>query len=343
MTLRVPVAKAAAVGMRKLADEATVGKAFTTVRGRARVKRTMWSRRAQEYEAKINSGDLIAISEVVRDLYRSQAQPEPSYSERQLYEQAIDRMSREVAVVEKITETEAVTKIEEGYRGEPAAQACSRDRGRGEQGRGLICPSVEEFRNAVPVHRAAFLHRRLCDARLGEPRKRQRPLAGPLFVEMRWRQFVIAKIVDTSDTERLSPSRANSSSIGAWSAACGTDSSIFCPSASVVTKRIGVPSSPAAKRCNDLKIVPDHLIVGDARHRSERDARGLHRVHLGCLGEAGGGERGDKSCDNPDHHVSPLKPRAVSRYQLPRASLGTMCVASMRRGIRLHPVSHLFR
>jgi CarD family transcriptional regulator len=119
MTLRVPVAKAAAVGMRKLADEPTVAKAFTTVRGRARVKRTMWSRRAQEYEAKINSGDLIAISEVVRDLYRSQAQPEPSYSERQLYEQAIDRMSREVAVVEKITEAEAVTKIEKAIEASP--------------------------------------------------------------------------------------------------------------------------------------------------------------------------------------------------------------------------------
>ena len=131
MTLRVPVAKATSVGMRKLADEATVGRAFETVRGRARVKRTMWSRRAQEYEAKINSGDLIAISEVVRDLYRSQAQPEPSYSERQLYEQAIDRMSREVAVVEKITETEAVTQDREDHRGEPAAQARRAARGRG--------------------------------------------------------------------------------------------------------------------------------------------------------------------------------------------------------------------
>ncbi len=119
MTLRVPVAKATAVGMRKLSDEPTVGKAFTTVRGRARVKRTMWSRRAQEYEAKINSGDLIAISEVVRDLYRSQSQPEPSYSERQLYEQAIDRMSREVSVVEKITETEAMTKIEKAIEASP--------------------------------------------------------------------------------------------------------------------------------------------------------------------------------------------------------------------------------
>jgi CarD family transcriptional regulator len=119
MTLRVPVAKATAVGMRKLADEATVSRAYDTVRGRARVKRTMWSRRAQEYEAKINSGDLIAISEVVRDLYRSQSQPEPSYSERQLYEQAIDRMSREVAVVEKVSEAETVTKIEKTIEASP--------------------------------------------------------------------------------------------------------------------------------------------------------------------------------------------------------------------------------
>lgn len=113
MTLRVPVAKAATVGMRKLANEATVGKAFDTVKGRARVKRTMWSRRAQEYEAKINSGDLIAISEVVRDLYRSPDQPEPSYSERQLYEAAMDRMSREISTVEKTTQSETVTKIEQ--------------------------------------------------------------------------------------------------------------------------------------------------------------------------------------------------------------------------------------
>ncbi len=112
MTLRVPVGKANSVGMRKLAGEATVKKALDTVKGRARVKRTMWSRRAQEYEAKINSGDLILISEVVRDLYRSDSQPEPSYSERQLYEAAIDRMSREVAAVEKVAEPEAVTKIE---------------------------------------------------------------------------------------------------------------------------------------------------------------------------------------------------------------------------------------
>src|SRR5690606_14985584 len=88
-----------------------VKKALETVTGRARVKRTMWSRRAQEYEAKINSGDLIAISEVVRDLYRSEEQPEQSYSERQLFEQAMDRMSREIGAVRKLTLTEAVQLI----------------------------------------------------------------------------------------------------------------------------------------------------------------------------------------------------------------------------------------
>jgi CarD family transcriptional regulator len=112
LTLRVPVSKIKSVGMRKLAEEGLVKKALETVTGRARVKRTMWSRRAQEYEAKINSGDLIAISEVVRDLYRSEEQPEQSYSERQLFEQAMDRMSREIAAVNKLTLTEAVQLIE---------------------------------------------------------------------------------------------------------------------------------------------------------------------------------------------------------------------------------------
>ena len=112
LTLRVPVAKVKSVGMRKLAEEDEVKKALDTVTGRARVKRTMWSRRAQEYEAKINSGDLIAISEVVRDLYRSEEQPEQSYSERQLFEQAMDRMSREIGAVRKLTLTEAVQLIE---------------------------------------------------------------------------------------------------------------------------------------------------------------------------------------------------------------------------------------
>jgi len=119
MTLRVPVAKAETVGMRKLADGATVKKALETVRGRARIKRTMWSRRAQEYEAKINSGDLIFIAEVVRDLFRSENQPEQSYSERQLYEAALDRMVREISSVTKSSETEAIKQIEQNLAKSP--------------------------------------------------------------------------------------------------------------------------------------------------------------------------------------------------------------------------------
>jgi len=113
MTLRVPTGKSQSVGMRKLAEEPTLKKAMETLRGKARVKRTMWSRRAQEYEAKINSGDLISIAEVVRDLYRSESQPEQSYSERQLYEAALDRMARELAAVEKLDERGAVQRITE--------------------------------------------------------------------------------------------------------------------------------------------------------------------------------------------------------------------------------------
>jgi CarD family transcriptional regulator len=112
MTLRVPTAKVTNVGMRKLSEPALVKRALETLKGRARVKRTMWSRRAQEYEAKINSGDIVAIAEVVRDLFRSESQPEQSYSERQLYEAALDRLSREIAVVQHVTETEAVKEVE---------------------------------------------------------------------------------------------------------------------------------------------------------------------------------------------------------------------------------------
>ena len=113
LTLRVPTGKLASVGMRKLAEDGVVKKAMETLKGRARVKRTMWSRRAQEYVAKINSGDLVSIAEVVRDLYRSEAQPEQSYSERQLYEDALDRMSREIAAVEKLDSRGAVQRITE--------------------------------------------------------------------------------------------------------------------------------------------------------------------------------------------------------------------------------------
>ena len=112
MTLRVPTAKAKAVGMRKLSSPDVVANALNTLKGRARIKRTMWSRRAQEYEAKINSGDLVSIAEVVRDLHRASGQPEQSYSERQLYEAALARMAREVAAVERIDEQAAVKRVE---------------------------------------------------------------------------------------------------------------------------------------------------------------------------------------------------------------------------------------
>jgi CarD family transcriptional regulator len=112
MTLRVPVAKASLIGMRRLSSPDVVANALQTLKGRARIKRTMWSRRAQEYEAKINSGDLISIAEVVRDLHRASGQPEQSYSERQLYEAALGRMAREVAAVERIDEDAAVKRLE---------------------------------------------------------------------------------------------------------------------------------------------------------------------------------------------------------------------------------------
>lgn len=112
MVLRVPIDKAEQTGMRKLADNKVMDGAIRTLKGRARIKRTMWSRRAQEYEAKINSGDLIAIAEVVRDLFRNENQPEQSYSERQLYEAALERMAREVATVEKTSEDAAIVKLE---------------------------------------------------------------------------------------------------------------------------------------------------------------------------------------------------------------------------------------
>jgi CarD family transcriptional regulator len=129
MTLRVPTAKVANVGMRKLSEPALVKRALETLKGRARVKRTMWSRRAQEYEAKINSGDIVAIAEVVRDLYRSESQPEQSYSERQLYEAALDRLSREIAVVQHSTETEAVKEIESQLAKSPRRGAAKAEAG----------------------------------------------------------------------------------------------------------------------------------------------------------------------------------------------------------------------
>ena len=111
MKLRVPTVKAEQSGMRALSNENILKDAFTTLKGRARIKRTMWSRRAQEYEAKINSGDLILVSEVVRDLHRGETQPEQSYSERQLYERSLDRMVREVAAIKKVERDVAFDEI----------------------------------------------------------------------------------------------------------------------------------------------------------------------------------------------------------------------------------------
>jgi CarD family transcriptional regulator len=112
LTLRVPTSKVTGVGMRKISDPDAARRSLEILTGRARVKRTMWSRRAQEYETKINSGDINAIAEVVRDLYRSEAQPEQSYSERQLYEAALDRMVREIAAVQKSNEIDALKAVE---------------------------------------------------------------------------------------------------------------------------------------------------------------------------------------------------------------------------------------
>ena len=112
MTLRVPTDKAEISGLRKLSSKKTIEKALTTSKGRARVKRTMWSRRAQEYEMKINSGDPMAIAEVVRDLHRNTSQPDQSFSERQIYEAALDRLACEVGAVEKTDPERATEKLE---------------------------------------------------------------------------------------------------------------------------------------------------------------------------------------------------------------------------------------
>ncbi|MBP0491599.1 CarD family transcriptional regulator [Roseomonas sp. SG15] len=111
MTLKVPMAKAASSGLRKLASEKVMGEAMDTLKGRARIKRTMWSRRAQEYEQKINSGDPIAIAEVVRDLHRNAGQPDQSFSERQIYELALDRLAAEVAAMDRTDKVVATQKL----------------------------------------------------------------------------------------------------------------------------------------------------------------------------------------------------------------------------------------
>jgi CarD family transcriptional regulator len=111
MVLRVPVAKTKTAGLRKLSSRKAIELALSTLKGRARVKRTMWSRRAQEYEAKINSGDPIAIAEVVRDLHRNAGQPDQSFSERQIYEQAMDRLAAELAAIEQVDKPTAAAKL----------------------------------------------------------------------------------------------------------------------------------------------------------------------------------------------------------------------------------------
>ena len=113
MTLRVPTDKATEIGMRSLSSPDIISKALSTLKGKAKVKRAMWSRRAQEYEQKINSGDLIAIAEVVRDLHRTDEQREQSYSERQLYEAALERLTREVAAVSGNDEVAAAKQVDE--------------------------------------------------------------------------------------------------------------------------------------------------------------------------------------------------------------------------------------
>ena len=113
MTLRVPVAKAKNSGLRRLSTRKEMESALTKLKGRSRAKRTMWSRRAQEYQQKISSGDPASIAEVVRDLYRNAGQPEQSYSERQIYQAALDRLVREFAAVEKIDESTAVRRVEQ--------------------------------------------------------------------------------------------------------------------------------------------------------------------------------------------------------------------------------------
>lgn len=116
MTLRVPLSKASNSGLRKLSTKKVMESALTTLKGRSRAKKTMWSRRAQEYEAKINSGDPVSIAEVVRDLHRGENQGEQSYSERQMYQAALERLAREFAAMERIDEGAAAEKLEDVLR-----------------------------------------------------------------------------------------------------------------------------------------------------------------------------------------------------------------------------------
>ena len=116
MTLMVPTGKADSAGMRRLSSRETMDTAISTLKGRARTRRVMWSRRAQEYEAKLNSGNPVSIAEVVRDLHRNVGQPDQSYSERQMYEAALDRLAREFAAVDNTDTEQAANKLEDVLR-----------------------------------------------------------------------------------------------------------------------------------------------------------------------------------------------------------------------------------
>jgi len=112
MRLKLPLSKIKSSGLRKLSSQDRLKDALSTLQGKSRVRRTMWSRRAQEYETKINSGDPVAIAEVLRDLRRTEDQGEQSYSERQIYQAALERLAREVAAIENIGEDKAAEKLE---------------------------------------------------------------------------------------------------------------------------------------------------------------------------------------------------------------------------------------
>ncbi|TAE80301.1 MAG: CarD family transcriptional regulator [Alphaproteobacteria bacterium] len=111
MTLRVPTHRAAAAGLRSISDAHSIEKAIKTLRGRAKTSRGMWSRRAQEYEAKINSGNIIQLAEVVRDLHKNVDQSERSYSERMIYESALGRLAGELAIANDVEHQEAASEL----------------------------------------------------------------------------------------------------------------------------------------------------------------------------------------------------------------------------------------
>ncbi len=112
LTIRVPVEKKEEVGLRKISSKKIIEEVFDTLKLKPKIRRIMWSRRAQEYETKIYSGDPLRIAEVVRDLFRKNTQAEQSYSERQMFQVAIERLAREVAAVEKTDYFQSTEKIE---------------------------------------------------------------------------------------------------------------------------------------------------------------------------------------------------------------------------------------